>query len=393
MEVTGTGDRNPNANLSVPSEDEGFTLFTKMTVPRKEQPQRSSNRSWNQNKSRMNAPRRPDSNRQHTSTLSAGFGRSKWAKPSSESSSVTLRNRTDSVPMEQTGSVSSSQENSMSMSPSCITNTDNSEIETTKTKSDNFMSQCQTQSLSALMEEYGTYDPDWMKEPALEQSVALTDSAKDDDIQKITQVRVNSQRNEIGVNRLQTHGQAPIHVEFVSFGYRHGVPSEIRHHSTGNSHRQPLPPMDTRSVLERIPPHLEWMDGKSGVIKTTMLRWQPTSSVSQSKSEQMNVRDFAEDVLEPKVADALVDAMVAGGHGYASPLTMTIFVGSELGRHRSVVATELGATALRKRLRRNPGHRFHCAVSVGCRHRDITPQHHSSRNSAATKKQKDFEED
>jgi hypothetical protein len=106
----------------------------------------------------------------------------------------------------------------------------------------------------------------------------------------------------------------------------------------------------------------------------------------------MNVRDYARDVLAPLVADALVEAIDTGGHGYVSPLSMTIFVGSELGRHRSVVATELGATAIRQLLRQNMDCRFRCAVSVGCRHRDIQQQNNSA-SQKMSKKQRAFEDD
>jgi hypothetical protein len=404
MGVVSSGSNNPKTDLSASSEGDSFTVFTRgktKAVRRKEQPQRSSNGSRNQKISRVNASNQVDCNRRYHAALFSSFGRRTWAKPSSETipSNQTVlppiaRKGTDSDPLEQAGPGLSSQE--LSITPASLSleaNSSNSEVGTTNLNSNDFMLQYQTQSLSALMEDYGTFDPDWMKVSVPEQSGVLTDSIKADDIPKNSHEILNCEMNQNDTNQLQTHGRAPIHVEFVSFGYRHGIPPEIRQHSTGNSYRQPLPPFDTRTILAPIPPHLAWMDGKSTVVKSAMLRWQRTSTVTPCKDEQMNVRVYAEDVLGPRVADAVLNAMDTGGHGYASPLTMTIFVGSEQGQHRSVVASELGATALRQRLRQNQGQRFGCAVSVGCRHRDLTPHHRNSGKSAASKKQKAFEED
>lgn len=406
MKIFSINDLNKNMELIPPSEDDGFTLFMsekKKSVPRMERPQRSINANRNQSKNRVNAPIRLESNRKHSSTLSAGFGKRNWAKPSSEILSSnpsafpsSSRDGKDNDPLEpatiRPGSISQ-EILTVSKALPLEENTANSVDESVIRNSGDFTSQCRKLSLAAFMEDYGTYDPDWMKAPIPEQSSQLMDFVRDIDVQNNAQQVVTCKKSLDGCNRLQTHGRAPIHVEFVSFGYHHGIPAEIRHHSTGNSYKQPLPPFDTRLILAPIPPHLAWMDGKSSVIKAAMLRWQATSTKSHSKTEHMNVRDYAEDVLGRIVSNALVDAMVSGDHGFASPITMTIFVGSELGRHRSVVASELGATALRQRLRKNQDNRFQCPVSVGCRHRDIVPHHQNSGITAASKKHKAFEED
>ena len=386
-------------------DDDGFTFYStkkRSTAPPKDHlAQRPQNGKRNHGKRRMNASNPSDSDK------SPGFGKSQWAKPSQSGLSIHRQgqvNGKDGATHEQNHTEVLKESSVSILSPSLEGRILNSEIATVNGISDNFMSICQSQSLSVLMEEYGSYDPDWMKVPIPEPAGVLVDPLTCDPVEtERIEPSSNSiappdaQPNQVGVNRLQTHGRAPIHVEFVSFGFRHGIPSEIRHHSTGNSYRQPLPPFDTRTVLAPVPPHLAWMDGKSSVVKSTMLRWQPTEAKNEPAKlrlveEQQNVRDYAEVVLGRRVADALLDAMHVGGHGYASPLVMTIFVGSELGRHRSVVACELGATALRQRLRQNHGHRFQCAVSVGCRHRDIA-QHSSHGNSVVSRKQKAFEED
>ena len=64
-------------------------------------------------------------------------------------------------------------------------------------------------------------------------------------------------------------------------------------------------------------------------------------------------------------------SFIFGGHGYVSPLTMNFQIGSELGRHRSVVAVEWTAQHLRYLLRKNVGNRVTCSVSVGTLHRDV----------------------
>ena len=231
-----------------------------------------------------------------------------------------------------------------------------------------------------------------------------------------------------GINRLQLHGHAPIHVELVSFGYRYGIPSEIRYYSTGNCYTQPLLPFDTRTALVPVPVYLSHIDGKAGVIKNTMLRWRPapamgvadshrqrptkqkstddndhnttttgtttTGSSSNSNSKNcMNVREYVNGRVIPAVADAIVQAIDIGQHGYVSPITISIYIGSENGKHRSVVTAELSAVALRKILRTNTDNRFQCPVSVGCRHRDICLSSSSSHNKSTTaKKQKAFED-
>jgi hypothetical protein len=247
--------------------------------------------------------------------------------------------------------------------------------------------------LSQLLDDYGEQDPDWMNVvpnvdlPGNEMALDPTPVAND-------RISETSPRVET-MSRLERHGKAPIHVELVSFGYRHGIPSQVRDFATGHSHRQPLLAFDVRAVLPEVPHYLAWMDGRSGAVRNSMLRYQPNSgnngrerrfrkshspastlNATEAASKQVpattttwNVRDYARSVIAAPVSDALEAAMQL--HGYADPLCMSIYIGSEEGRHRSVVAAEQAATALRKMLRENERNRFTCAVSVGCRHRDI----------------------
>ena len=93
--------------------------------------------------------------------------------------------------------------------------------------------------------------------------------------------------------------------------------------------------------------------------------------------------------------DALVEAIDQSGHGYALPLRMIVYVGSESGRHRSVVFSELAATSLRKKLRSNVNNRFAQPCSVGTRHRDIERQVAvgKKQNHNPRAKQRDLEDD
>lgn len=73
--------------------------------------------------------------------------------------------------------------------------------------------------------------------------------------------------------------------------------------------------------------------------------------------------------LTNQVVDALVEALNEG-YGYAQPLQITISVGSELGRHRSMLVCENAAKQLRSCLRKNNGDKFKQDVSVGTCHPD-----------------------
>lgn len=206
------------------------------------------------------------------------------------------------------------------------------------------------QPMSSLLADYGEQDLEWDKK-----AVSI----------------VETEPKQPPASRLGQHGKAPIHVDLVSFGYHHGAPEELRH---AWSHAQPLPAFDTRDVTE-VPGYLGWMDGLSGAVKREL---------------RPLVVETARDVAD-QVSDCLVEAINAGGHGYALPLHMTIYVGSETGRHRSVVAVEVAASELRRRLRQNANDRFAAPISVGTRHRDVDSK--ASKSPSGKPKQKDLEDD
>jgi len=94
--------------------------------------------------------------------------------------------------------------------------------------------------------------------------------------------------------------------------------------------------------------------------------------------------------IADEIIKVLVESIDEGGHGAISPLTMTISIGSEYGRHRAVVLVEHLAVILRARLRRNDGRCFNDGddaaglgkngivqqpVSVGTRHQHVEARH------------------
>jgi hypothetical protein len=212
-----------------------------------------------------------------------------------------------------------------------------------------------SQPMDDLLADYGEQDLNWKQ-----MNVPTSDSLPE----------VGQQQSE---SRLTQLGKAPIHIQFYSFGYHHGAPNEVRN---GWSHAQPLPVHDCRD-LATVPGHLLWQDGLSGVVKRELM-W------------NTDIRNMANDLAD-RVADAVMDAINEGGHGYALPLKMQILVASELGKHRSVVFCELAATALRKRLRANENNQFREPCSVDTFHRDLPNR--TARNAPSKSNKKDIFED
>lgn len=220
--------------------------------------------------------------------------------------------------------------------------------------------------LSELMLDYGEQDVNWKSVQPIMNPVIYIPEAP----------RARSQ--------LSQHGKAPIHVNFTSFGYHYGAPTELKN---GWSHAQPLPAIDCRN-LESVPHYLAWQDGLSMVVKRFL-----TNKPSRDDAVDVpNIQDMAKG-LANQVADAVIDAVNNGGHGYVSPLEIFVYIGSDMGRHRSVVLSEIAATATRKSLRENVGNRFRQPCSVGTTHRDIERRRVNKGQSTESKpKQKELEE-
>ena len=213
-----------------------------------------------------------------------------------------------------------------------------------------FKSRCQ-QPFSELMNDYGKEDPDWRAfQPNMMNTLEKTDIERD--ALKIT-TQESFKAEESTDDRLGRQGKAPIHIEFVSFGYIHGVPAAIRN---GWSHAQPLPAFDCRDLPE-VPSHLTWRNGCSGLVQSKLM------AEPDVKAMAVNIGD--------ETSRALQEAIAEGEHGYVSPLEMKVYVGSENGKHRSVVVCENAAKALRTFLRKNENDCVGVLTSVATVHRDV----------------------
>lgn len=235
------------------------------------------------------------------------------------------------------------------------------------------------QPLSALLQDYGYYDPNWMDKQPEEES-AEADAPE----QKTEEAAVS--------NRLGQQGKAPLHIDIVSFGFKYGAPSTRR---DGWSQSQPLQPFDCRDILLPVPGYLQFHDGiSSGQVKRFLLyeyrrhlhqKKDSSDPNSQGNDDDVDstpsVREYSSDAVAPKIYEALSEAIRTGGYGYALPLKMKFYIGSEWGRHRSVVAAEQTATALRRLLRKTKeGDGLDCPCSVATQHRDIERKIPSKKN-------------
>lgn len=90
-----------------------------------------------------------------------------------------------------------------------------------------------------------------------------------------------------------------------------------------------------------------------------------------------------QEILQKKFAEKIMqclnEAVIDGGYGIAMPLKTLVYVGSEYGRHRSVVVCEVTAKYLRDLLRgkedQNDTLKMAGGVSVGTMHRDVDHDH------------------
>eukprot|EP00980_Cylindrotheca_fusiformis_P029008 scaffold22696_cov118-Cylindrotheca_fusiformis.AAC.2 len=211
----------------------------------------------------------------------------------------------------------------------------------------------QLKDMSELLSDFGEADPNWKKQSV---DVAAADQQET-------------------ASRLAPKGKAPIHIIITSFGFIHGAPKR----QEGWSHSQPLGVIDCRELFASVPQHLEWRTGLTGLIKRVLIQ----------ENRDNDIQQHARKVIANQVWDCLLEAQEAG-HGYASPLEVTIYVGSELGKHRSVVLCEWAAIAIRKKLRQNEKNCIHQPVSVETNHRDVDRQKSSTKDEKRQKKVPEF---
>lgn len=204
----------------------------------------------------------------------------------------------------------------------------------------------QLKPMAELLADFGQADPNWK--------------------QKQVDSGIDPNPNDAPTSQLAPKGKAPIHICLTSFGFSKGAPKRM----DGWSYRQPLLPLDCRD-FPTVPHYLAWQDGLSGAVKRALQYPQPQDRTKCKEELEPTLYDYARKTVATQVWKALLEAQDQGGHGYVSPLEMTIFVGSESGRHRSVVVCEWAAIELRKLLRKNMNHVVKQPVSVGSFHRDV----------------------
>jgi len=256
------------------------------------------------------------------------------------------------------------------------TNTTKILVDTEATKNENhtlsqFHDKC-NQPLTNLLADYGEQDPDYEK-------FKVADTEEDT-------IRSNAR------SMLSSRDKAPIRIKLLSFGFTYNAPKQSRE---GLGYSNPIPVIDCRDFLPCIPPYLERSNGLSFQVKRSILQScnhddnsriigqeeeddGTTTNHDNHSSADANINEKNPNILRKKVNtssaiifQSLHDAISTGGHGYALPLEMTIYIGSECGCHRSVVYAELLGQSLRATLRSNKDGKITQPVSVETMHRDI----------------------
>lgn len=236
-----------------------------------------------------------------------------------------------------------------------------SEPTTTHSSASSFLLQTP---LSTLLEkEYGEYDPNWKKQ---EPTVSSTGVNQESSVSSPT-------------NRLGSHGKAPIHVTLISFGYHYGAPSSLSSSTMIHDCRTEFP--------ELVPYYMIHHDAlSSGLVKRFFHQHLSYTLKDVSKA------------LNSQIMDRLNEKQKHEGYGYAMPLQFQVYIGSEYGRHRSVMLVEKTATALRSYLRTEAAARVDCPCSVETLHRDIqrpavVPDHYNVREKRSSRKEDDSDDE
>lgn len=349
-----------------------------------------------------------------------GFGGGGWAKP--QQTSRPKNTDTNSSTASTQGAKAQNHQNQTKLS--ATTNDDlmsklslkqqhqtssNNTKKIIKDEIKSFHERCKL-NINQLMEEYGDYDPDFEKmkvdlsQPVVSTMTITSTSTSTTKSTTATNNKLQSQQHSTGM--LAPNGSAPIDVELVSFGYKYSVPPQARQ---GWSHSNPLSPIDCRN-LPRCPHYVAKLSGLSFKVKKAFLskdyyldnnrssnsdgdnegdnssnnssnnneKGKHASSENQNKEESTSIQNpliTRSNQISQTILKSIEEAINEGNHGYAFPLQATVYIGSEYGRHRSVVLCENIALNIRKLLRANKDDRISVPVSVCVRHRDVDKQH------------------
>jgi len=237
--------------------------------------------------------------------------------------------------------------------------------------------------LTHLIHDYGEHDVNF--------DTKKIDKKKDSHLSQENKYRTSKQTIRLN-GMLAPNGKAPIHIQLVSFGYKYSVPPQARQ---GWSHSNPLSPIDCRD-LPRAPHYVAKLSGLSFKVKQAILRecYNNTETDFQhdydDEEEENNCTSIVEKEHDEKksnklklmsknigvkVLKAIKEAINDGGHGYAFPIEITVHIGSEYGRHRSVVLCEYTAQTIRGMLRKTTDSTITDPVSVSTKHRDVDNNH------------------
>mmetsp|Transcript_19894 Transcript_19894/g.24557 ORF Transcript_19894/g.24557 Transcript_19894/m.24557 type:complete len:331 (-) Transcript_19894:323-1315(-) len=241
-------------------------------------------------------------------------------------------NMSSLVPLENKSSNVADSLSKMSLGPQSIIN--NNDFQTRRQLS-----------LTNLLAEYGEHDPNW-----------------DDPTNNTTPTLETATTSTEKINRLVPRGKGPIHIQFFSFGYKYGLPPAAGQQQSPSS---PLAPFDCRSCMVTVTHGLSRFNGTHPLVKR-FFKKPPSDNNNGGTNATLSTMAGT---LSSNVITAVCDA-VGKGYGYASPLEMTVYIGSELGRHRSVVLVETTAVYVRNCLRKGDED-VGVNVSVGTGHRDI----------------------
>ena len=232
--------------------------------------------------------------------------------------------------------------------------------------------------MAELMEAYGEFEP--------LSNINMTPPPAPTSTRPVTEKKTKKQDSDaerFPNSVLNPNGLAPIHFKIVSFGYTYGVPSTPK----GFSSSTPLPPFDIRDSVPKTEKGLMRFSGFNSKVKSALLR-NRNEEAEDGKREDTKTWKVIKDIGR-RIFEAFAEAEERGA-GWTQPLSCEVHIGSDFGRHRSIVIVEAVAVCVRRLLRENEGKRLSVKCSVSTAHRDIDREH---KKEAYGKKEKREDDD